>query len=41
MYVLNDNSPLNELFTAVRDLAVDIKADKESRYVLSMRRGRP
>ena len=41
VYVLNDNSPLNELFTAVRDLAVAIKADKESRYVLSMRRGRP
>lgn len=39
-WVLNDNS-YNELFTAVRDLAVAIKADRESRYVLPMRKGRP
>ena len=36
--VLNDNS-LNELFTAVRDLAVAIKADKDSRYI--PKQGRP
>ena len=41
VFVLNDDT-LNELFTAVRDLAVAIKADKVSRYMLSMhKQGRP